>query len=509
MGLREVCCRVTSMAELLELRGIGKRFLGVAALEEVDFDLRAGEVHALMGENGAGKSTLIKTLTGVHIPDAGKILMLGQEVRPGSPDEAVRLGISTVYQEVNLVPNLTVMENLLLGREPKGPLGIRWREMRRRAEAAIERLGLTIDVGMPLGALSIALQQMVAIARALDVSAKVLVLDEPTSSLDAGEVEALFATMRRLREEGLGIVFVTHFLDQVYAVSDRITVLRNGRKVGTWNAAELSRLDLVSQMIGRDASALERSETIDADEAQGDPVLSAHDLGRKGSVSGVSLDLRKGETLGMAGLLGSGRTETVRLLFGIDAPDTGDLAIDGKKLPRLKPRAAIRRGIGYLSEDRKREGIFPELSVRENIVILQQATRGWHRRIPMAKQRATANELAERLKVQPPDVERPIQFLSGGNQQKALLARWLAIEPRVLLLDEPTRGIDVGAKFEIMSLVENLRKAGRSFVFVSSELPELVRSCTKVLVMRDRRAVRTLQGDEISEAAIVREIAGS
>ncbi|RYG27084.1 sugar ABC transporter ATP-binding protein [bacterium] len=497
------------MAELLELRGIGKRFLGVAALEDVDFDLRAGEIHALMGENGAGKSTLIKTLTGVHPPDAGTIRLNGQDVRPTSPDDAVRLGISTVYQEVNLVPNLTVMENLLLSREPKGLFGIRWKEMRQRAEAAIGRIGLKVDVGQPLGTLSIALQQMVAIARALDVSAKVLVLDEPTSSLDAGEVEALFTVMRRLREEGLGIVFVTHFLDQVYAVSDRITVLRNGRKVGTWNAAELSRLDLVSQMIGRDASALERSETITDVPAEGTPILTTNDLGRKGSVSGVSLDLKPGETLGLAGLLGSGRTETVRLLFGIDAPDAGDLILDGKKLSRLKPRAAIRRGIGYLSEDRKREGIFPELSVRENILVLYQATRGWHRRVPLAEQKAMAKDLAERLKVQPPDVERPIQFLSGGNQQKALLARWLAVEPRILLLDEPTRGIDVGAKFEIMTLVETLRKAGRSFVFVSSELPELVRSCTKVLVLRDRRAVRTLAAGEISEAAIVEEFAGA
>ena len=497
------------MAELLELKGIGKRFLGVAALEDVDFDLRPGEIHALMGENGAGKSTLIKTLTGVHPPDSGTILISGQEARPASPDEAVRLGISTVYQEVNLVPNLTVMENLLLGREPKGPLGIRWKETRRRAQAAVERIGLKVDVGTPLGSLSVALQQMVAIARALDVSAKVLILDEPTSSLDAGEVDALFAVMRRLRKEGLGIVFVTHFLDQVYAVSDRITILRNGRKVGTWNAADLSRLDLVSNMIGRDASALERSESISAGETEGEPILTTQDLGRGGSVSGISIDLRPGETLGLAGLLGSGRTETVRLLFGVDAPDTGNLIVDGKKLSRLQPRESIRRGIGYLSEDRKREGIFPELSVRENMLVLYQVTKGWYRRVPTAKQRTMAAELAERLKVQPPDTERPIQFLSGGNQQKVLLARWLAIEPRVLLLDEPTRGIDVGAKFEIMSLVESLRKTGRSFVFVSSELPELVRSCTKVLVMRDRRAVKTLGAGEISEPAIVKEIAGS
>jgi simple sugar transport system ATP-binding protein len=497
------------MAPLLELRGIGKSFLGVTALDGVDFDLRPGEVHALMGENGAGKSTLIKTMTGVHPPDSGTILMGGKAILPRSPDQAVRHGISTVYQEVNLVPNLSVMENLLLGRMPKGPLGIRWKETRARADRAVARLDLGLDVRAPLGSLSIALQQMVAIARALDVSAKVLILDEPTSSLDADEVERLFAVVRKLRGEGLGIVFVSHFLDQIYTLSDRITVLRNGRKIGTWDTAKLPRLELVSQMIGRDAATLERAGSVVATAIQGEPLLTAQCLGRKGSVSDMSLELRPGETLGLAGLLGSGRTETVRLLFGIDHPDSGILTINGERISRLRPRDAIRRGIGYLSEDRKREGIFPELSVRENMLILHQVKQGWHRRLPLSRQRTMAKDLAERLHVQPPDGERPIQFLSGGNQQKALLARSLAVEPSLLLLDEPTRGIDVGAKFEIMSLVENLRQAGRSFVFVSSELPEIVRSCTKVIVMRDRRAVGTLEGVAITEEAILKEIAGA
>ena len=496
------------MAELLELKGIGKRFLGVTALEGVDFDLRAGEIHALLGENGAGKSTLIKTMTGVYTPDAGRILLDGTEIHPRSPDAAVRSGVSTVYQEVNLVPNLSVMENLLLGREPKGPLGIRWREIRRRAEAAMARLGVHLDVRAPLGSLPIAMQQMVAIARALDVSAKVLILDEPTSSLDEGEVKALFQVMRRLRGEGLGIIFVSHFLNQVDAVADRITILRNGTKVGTWRAADLSRLELVSAMIGRDASALDRTEAVAMESAGGEPIVATKGMGRAGGVRDVNVEIRPGETIGLAGLLGSGRTETVRLLFGIDAPDCGELKVQGKAVSRLKPREAIRRGIGYLSEDRKREGLFPELSVRENILILHQVRHGWHRRVPVARQRAMARELAERLKVQPPDTEREIQFLSGGNQQKALLARWLAVEPRLLLLDEPTRGIDVGAKFEIMSLIETLRQAGRAFVFVSSELPEVVRSCTRVLVLRDRRVVGTLEGGQISEASIVAAIAG-
>ncbi len=495
------------MTSILELKGIGKRFPGVVALDGVDFDLRAGEVHALMGENGAGKSTLIKTMTGVYEPTAGHILVEGNPISFRSPDEAVRHGVSTVYQEVNLVPNLSVMENILLGREPKGPFGIKWRGVKERAEKAVRRLGLDVDVRTPLGSLSIAVQQLVAIARALDVSARVLVLDEPTSSLDAGEVEALFEVVRRLRDEGMGIIFVSHFLDQVYAISDRITVLRNGQKVGTWMAKDLLKIELVSQMIGRDASALVRTESIAQAASSGEAIISAKSVGRRGSVSDVSFEIKPGETLGFAGLLGSGRTEVLRLIYGIDHSDSGTLIFDGKSVSKVRPRDSIHRGIGFLSEDRKAEGIFPELSIRENMLILYQVKQGWFRRIPLLKQKQLAKDLAEKLKVQPPDVERSIQQLSGGNQQKALLARWLAVEPRLLLLDEPTRGIDVGAKFEIMSLVESLRQSGSSFVFVSSELSEVVKTCTQVVVMRDRKAVGTLVGADITEESIVEAIA--
>jgi monosaccharide-transporting ATPase len=497
------------MTPLLDLKGITKTFLGVAALDSVDFELRAGEVHALMGENGAGKSTLIKTLTGVYAPEHGSIELDGNRINPRSPDDATRLGISTVYQEVNLAPNLSVMENLLLGREPMGPFGIRWKQVHARAAKAMQRLGLQIDVRAPLGTLSIANQQLVAIARALDVSARVLVLDEPTSSLDSTEVERLFQVVNQLRSENLGIVFVTHFLDQVYELSDRISVLRNGLNVGTWRTSELSRVELVSQMIGRDASTLERPRTMQESEGSGKSILSAEDLGRRASVSGLNFTVGPGETLGLAGLLGSGRTESMRLLFGIDSFDQGKLHLDGKTLRRLHPRDAIRQGIGFLSEDRKAEGIFPELTIRENIAVLFQIKHGWYRPLSRARQKELAARLIERLRVLPADPERQIQFLSGGNQQKALLARWLAVEPRLLLLDEPTRGIDIGAKFEIMSLIENLRQAGRSFVFISSELPELVRSCTKVLIMRDRRQVNAIAGASISEEGLVKEIAGS
>lgn len=497
------------MPSLLELRGIHKSFVSTLALQDVDFDLNAGEIHALLGENGAGKSTLIKTLTGVHLPDSGTMVLDGSPISPKSPADAVSAGISTVYQEVNLLPNLTVMENLVLGREPRGPYGIRWGEMKRRAEVAIQRLGVNIDVRQSLSKLSIAHQQMVAIARALDVSAKVLILDEPTSSLDADEVQALFGVMQRLKSEGLGIIFVTHFLDQVYDVSDRITILRNGKRVGTWDTEKLSRFQLVSEMIGRDASSLERERADLAVSESTTLCLSADKLGRRGRVSAITFELHEGETVGLAGLLGSGRTETAKLLFGIDSADQGTLAVQGRRVARWSPRRAIAQGMGYCSEDRKHEGIFPELSVRENILILPQVERGWFRIIRKSKQRELASELVERLQVSPSDIERPIQFLSGGNQQKVLLARWLAVQPKMLILDEPTRGIDVGAKFEIMTLMESMRRAGKSFVFISSELAEVVKSCTKVVVLRDRKQVGTLSGNEISEESIVKEIASA
>ncbi|HWD40905.1 MAG TPA: sugar ABC transporter ATP-binding protein [Fimbriimonas sp.] len=495
---------------LLETRGIGKQFQGFKALNGVDFDVQSGEIHALMGENGAGKSTLIKVLTGVYPPEEGEVLFSGKLVRMGSTIEAVKTGISTVYQEVNLAPNLSVAENICIGREPRGPFGIRWRAIYARAEKALERVGLKIDVRRPVRTCPLAVQQMVAIARALDVSAKVLILDEPTSSLDRPEVEQLFALMRRLRSEGLGIVFVTHFLDQVYEVSDRITVLRNGVRVGTWEAASLPRIELVSQMLGRDASTLEHAGGVRREPSSGEaPVVTAKGLGRRGSVEGVDLDLRPGQTLGLAGLLGSGRTETVRLLFGIDTPDQGDVSVGGSVVRRYTPRSFIRRGVGLCGEDRKREGILPELTVRENLVLALQAQKGWLRKISLAEEVRLGREYVGRLNVRPPDLERQIQFLSGGNQQKVLLARWLAANPKVLLLDEPTRGIDVGAKFEIMELVERLRQEGMAFVFVSSELAEVVRVSTEVLVYRDRRVVGLLRGDEITEPRVVQAIAES
>lgn len=493
---------------LLEARRVSKNFPGVKALQGVDFALRAGEIHALMGENGAGKSTLIKVLTGVYTADSGAILLGGNEIRPRSTLEAQQAGISTVYQEVNLIPHLSVAENICLGRQPSTFGFLRWGAIRRKARAALARLGLDLNVTVPLSSCSIALQQLVAIARAVDISAKVLILDEPTSSLDRDEVQQLFGIIRILKGEGLGIVFVTHFLDQVYAVCDRITVLRNGQWVGSYTAAELPRLELIGKMIGRDPASLTAETAQEQTASTGaKSFVEAEDLGRKHSVAGVNLAISPGEVVGLAGLLGSGRTETARLLFGIDTPTTGELKVDGVRKRRLNPKRAVGLRFGFLSEDRKSEGIIPNLSIRENTALALQARRGPFRPISSERQEELARKYIELLRIATPDAEKPIKFLSGGNQQKVLLARWLVSEPRFLILDEPTRGIDVGAKFEILNLVRELVRKGMAILFISSELEEVVRSCSRVLVLRDRQQIGELRGAEISEPAIMRKIA--
>lgn len=513
---------------LLTLRGIGKTFPGVTALDGVDFTVRAGEIHALLGENGAGKSTLIKVLTGVHPADTGDIRLAGDLIRPGSPKEAESCGISTVYQEVNLVPSLSVAENLCLGRQP-GRFGfINWAAQRRHARVALARLGLELDVDAELGSLSVALQQMVAIARALDLKARLLILDEPTASLDEQEVADLFAIMRRLRGEGLGIVFVTHFLDQVYAVCDRITVLRNGTLVGEFTTTELPRLALVGKMLGREVSEWHGRPARDAsgptDGGPGAPsdhgrdaratptpttaVLSARGLARRGALHPLDLEIRAGETLGLAGLLGSGRTETARLLFGIDRRDGGDLTRDGKPVRLQSPREAIAAGLAFCSEDRKHEGILPNLSVRENLIVALQARQGAARPLSRAEQDNLCDHYIRALHIKTASAETPVKNLSGGNQQKVLLARWLATRPALIILDEPTRGIDIGAKAEIEALVAQLRADGVAVLFISSELDEIVRNSTRVVVLRERRRAAEFVAADISAPRLMQAMAG-
>ena len=510
---------------VLQLHGIDKSFTGVRALAQASLVLRAGEVHALMGQNGAGKSTLIKVLTGVHAADAGRMSLQGRAIAPDSPQAAQALGIATLYQEVNLCPNLSVAENIMAGRLPKRWGWIDWQATRRAARQALARLRMDIDERRLLADYPVAVQQMVAIARAIGREARVLVLDEPTSSLDAAETNQLFEAMRRLQSEGVAILFVTHFLDQVYEMADRITVMRDGRTVGEYVPAELPRLALVEAMIGRswggDAlagggpgaiSAAAAAATATATPGAGDaPRLAAQALGRRGAVHGLDFAVRGGEVVGLAGLLGSGRTEAARLLFGADRADHGRVRMDGAELKLRSPRDALRAGMAFCPEERKTEGIVAELSVRENIVLALQAQRGVLHFLPRAEQEALAGRLIEALGVKTADAETPIGHLSGGNQQKAILARWLATEPRVLILDEPTRGIDVAAQAEIMARVQEMCGHGMAIVFISSDLAEVLRVSHRIVVLRDRAQVAELAPDDtgaLDERRLLEVIAG-
>ena len=515
-----------AVAPVLELSGIHKEFPGVKALSEAGLRLYPGEVHTLMGQNGAGKSTLIKVLTGVYTPEQGRIVMEGREIRPASTLEAQELGISTVYQEVNLCPNLSVAENIFIGRYPRKWGMVDWAGMRTRAAALLRELEIDIDVTAPLSRYPLAIQQMVAISRALNISSRVLVLDEPTSSLDEAEVQLLFRVLRRLREQGMAILFVTHFLDQTYAISDRITVMRNGEREGEYAAAGLSRLALVNKMIGKPADAAPdqpsaedgaaaggaadaAAATATATAAAARVVLETRGLGRKGVLQPIDMQVRAGEVLGLAGLLGAGRTELARLLFGADRADKGDIVIGDKAHGTFaNPRQAIAAGIGFCSEDRKLEGAILSLSVRENLVLAMQARQGMLRAIPMQRQRELAEEYVKALGIKTASIETPIGTLSGGNQQKVLLARWLATDPRLMILDEPTRGIDVRAKQEIMDYVTTLCRRGMSLLFISSELPEVLRVSDRMVVMRDRAACGEYRRGELDETTVLHAIAG-
>jgi monosaccharide-transporting ATPase len=493
---------------VLVATGITKQFLGSKALDGVDFDLRRGEVHALLGENGAGKSTLIKCLTGAYRRDAGQLMLSGDAIDPHNTFEAQKLGIGTVYQEVNLLPNLTVAENLYLGRQPRRFGLTLTRRMNRQSRELLAQYGLDIDPAAPLEQFSVAVQQVVAIARAVDLSGKVLILDEPTASLDAHEVDLLFRIVGDLKGRGLGIVFITHFLDQVYRISNRITVLRNGRLVGTRDTASLDRRDLVSMMLGRELSD-ETSHSTVTQPKPGPARFRFRGLGRRGHIDPFDLDIAEGEVVGLAGLLGSGRTETAEVMFGKKASDTGTIEVDGTSVTFASPQAAIAAGLGFCPEDRKTDGIIGDLSVRENIVLALQARRGWAKPISRAEQNALADTYIKALDIRTDGPEKPIKLLSGGNQQKAILARWLAVNPKLLILDEPTRGIDVGAHAEIIKLIRELCEKGMSLAVISSELEELVAYSSRIRVLRDRRHVEELSAEQMTTEGIVAAIARS
>lgn len=495
----------------LSMQGICKSFPGVKALSNVDFQLKKGEIHALMGENGAGKSTLIKVLTGVYEIDEGTIILNGKKIVIKSTQDAQENGISTVYQEVNLCPNITVAENIYIGREPMKNRFIDWSTMNKNASKLLEeRLNLKIDVKKLLSSYSVAIQQMVAIARAVDISSGILILDEPTSSLDSNEVEQLFSIMRKLKSEGMSIVFVTHFIDQVYAVSDRITILRNGKLVGTYIAKDLPEMDMISKMIGKNYEEMVKENKKSSrkyDSIENKNLVEAKQFGRKGTIESFDMNIKKGEVLGLAGLLGSGRSECARLLFGIDKSDHGTLTINGKEYSYIYPQKAIKEGLGLCPEDRKIEGITGELTIRENIILGLQSIKGIFKYIPMKKQQEISEKYVKLLNIKTPSIEQRIDNLSGGNQQKVILARWLATNPQLLILDEPTRGIDIGAKDEIKKLIIRLARKGMSIIFISSELSEIESCCDRVLVLRDRKIIGELVGEEVQEANILETIA--
>ena len=493
---------------VLSMRGICKSFPGVRALNNVDFTLRKGEIHALMGENGAGKSTLIKVLTGVYEKDAGSIEIEGcpGEAHIHSPQQAQNIGISTVYQEITLCPNLTVAENMFIGRTSDRL--VHWKDYEKRATEILDNLGIPARAKQELSRCSLAVQQMVAIARAVDMNCKVLILDEPTSSLDDKEVAMLFQLMRDLKARGVGIVFVTHFLEQVYEVSDRITVLRNGELVGEYAVKDLPQVELVAKMIGKSLDDLAELEQFQKGKgAQDEVVYEAEELSSS-ECRPFDFSIRKGEVNGFTGLLGSGRSESVRAIFGADQVTGGKVKINGKAVRITNPHEAMKNGIGYLPEDRKRDGIIADLSVRENIILALQTIRGMNHPIPRAKAEAFADEYIKALDIKTASQDTPIKSLSGGNQQKVILARWLLTHPQYLILDEPTRGIDVGTKLEIQKLVLKLAEEGMSVTFISSEIEEMLRTCSRLIVMRDRNIVGELTGDELTQAQVMKTIAG-
>ena len=491
---------------VLTMRGICKSFPGTRALHNVDFTLRKGEVHALMGENGAGKSTLIKVLTGVYEKDSGSITVDGKDAHIRSPQEAQNAGISTVYQEITLCPNLTVAENMFIGRT-EGAL-IHWKEREKRTAEILSNLGIPARPKQELSSCSLAVQQMVAIARAVDMQCKVLILDEPTSSLDEKEVEMLFGLMRDLKSRGVGIIFVTHFLEQVYAVSDRITVLRNGELVGEYVVEDLPQVELVAKMMGKDLNDLADLEQVGTKSAGEENVVYEADNLSSTESRPFDFHIRKGEVNGFTGLLGSGRSESVRAIFGADRVTGGTVKMNGKDVRITKPHEAMKAGIGYLPEDRKRDGIIADLSVRENIILALQVMKGFFHPMNRKEMEQFADEYIKTLQIKTASQDTPVGSLSGGNQQKVILARWLLTHPEYLILDEPTRGIDVGTKLEIQKLVLKLAEDNVSVTFISSEIEEMLRVCSRLIVMRDRKIVGELTGDELTQATVMKTIAG-
>ncbi len=493
---------------ILEMNNITKRFTGVTALQDVNFRVKKGEIHALMGENGAGKSTLIKILTGIYSKDSGEIIFDGSEINPATALEAQHLGISTIYQELNLIPYLSVAENIYLGREPKRLGFIDWKTIEKNARELLkEHLGLEIDVSKPLVECSTAVVQMTALARAISINAKLVVMDEATSSLEEAEVNILFDNIRKLKENGVAVIFVTHKLDEIYKICDTVTILKDGQFVAERPVDGLTKLDLISSMIGRDASSILAYKKQYHDFSEKEIVCDAIQVGSGPKLLDVSVSIRKGEIVGLSGLLGSGRTEFAKALFGAEPCDAGEIYIKGKKAKFHMPKQAILAGMGYCSEDRKAEGIMPHMTVRENVTmaILPQISKGGI--VDEKKVNDIVEKYIELIKIKTPSQLQLIRNLSGGNQQKVILARWLCMSPDLIILDEPTRGIDVGAKAEIEALIQELSNQGVGVLYISTEIEELVRGCDRIIVLREGRNIGELVGEEISQSSLIAAIA--
>ncbi len=491
---------------VLEMQGICKAFPGVRALHNVDFALRKGEIHAIMGENGAGKSTLIKVMTGVYEKDAGRIAIEGRPIHFRFPQEAQNSGIGTVYQEITLCPNLTVAENMFIGRGRYA--FVQWKRMNAKAAHLLASLGIPARPTQQLSSCSLAIQQMIAIARAIDMDCKILILDEPTSSLDEDEVKKLFELMRELKSRGVAIVFITHFLDQVYEISDRITVLRNGELIGEYEADSLPQIELVSKMMGKALGDVEEIRKHKPPAPDGNvPVFEATALSSDAGVRPFNFTIQKGEVNGFAGLLGSGRSESARAIFAADKVTGGDVKMNGKRVKIHAPLHAMKQGIGYLPEDRKGDGIIDELSVRDNIILALQVMKGFFRPFSRKQAEAFSDRFIQKLNIKTPSTNTPIKSLSGGNQQKVILARWLLTHPEYLILDEPTRGIDVGTKVEIQELVLKLAEEGVSVTFISSEIEEMLRTCSRLIVMKDREIIGELTGMSLTQSDVMHVIA--
>jgi galactofuranose transport system ATP-binding protein len=496
---------------LLRAEGISKRFSGVTALAGVNFHLERGEVRALVGENGAGKSTLIKILTGAVPPSDGRIWFEGRPVQFRSPQEAQAAGAVAVHQEVQLLEGRSVAENIYFGREPRRWGLIDWKRMNEETRQVLAKLDLNIDPRVAVGSLNIALRQMVSIARCVSLGAKLVVFDEPTSSLTTHEVSTLYKVMSRLKADGIGMIYISHRFDELYAVCDSVTVLRDGKLAATRELAGLERIDLVCLMLGKGRDELRAGTTAfgrhPAALEETAPLLRAENLSETARLKDVSVEVRRGEIVGLAGLLGSGRTETARVIFGADHADAGKVYFKGKELRTNSPRDAIRAGMGFVAEDRKRHGIIPELSVADNLTLAalpQLARFGF---ISRTRHRKVVAQFVQRLRIKVSSPSQRIRELSGGNQQKVLFARWLCRNPQLLILDEPTRGIDIGARNEIQALVRELVEAGLGVLMISSELEELVEACSRVVVLRDGRQVAELHGEGISQQAVIHAMA--